>query len=268
MGGASPSPESASIVARGLALRTPHPRRWWPARGASLGYLEPDPWGPHGASGAGPTRAAELTCSVAGRLSERRRRSLARAIEDLGLDRVARLPPASLAAECGLTRSQARRLAAMFELGREVERAGADGGVHVRRPADAIRLLAPELRGQEVECFRVLVLDVRRRVIGNEEVSRGTLDAALVHPREVFRPALRLGGASLLLAHNHPSGDPEPSPQDWSVSLRLVRAGRLLGVPVTDHLILAGCRWVSMGSRDRWPRGAEVGAARAPQNGP
>ncbi|MGB0333099.1 MAG: JAB domain-containing protein, partial [Planctomycetota bacterium] len=70
-------------------------------------------------------------------------------------------------------------------------------GVHVRRPADAIRLLAPELRGLEVECFRVLVLDVRRRVIGNEEVSRGTLDAALVHPREVFRPALRLGGASL-----------------------------------------------------------------------
>ncbi len=129
----------------------------------------------------------------------------------------------------------------------------------MRRPADAVRLLAPELRGLEVESFRVLVLDVRRRVIGNEEVSRGTLDATLVHPREVFRPALRLGGASLLLAHNHPSGDPEPSPQDWSVTLRLVRAGRLLGVPVTDHLILAGPRWVSLGRRDRWPRTREVG---------
>lgn len=217
--------------------------------------------GDHRASLAALTPAAHLTCRAAGQLTERRRRSLARAITDLGLARVARLEPGSLAAECGLTRSQGQRLAAMFELGREVERSGADGGAHVRRPADAIRLLAPELRGLEVESFRVLVLDVRRRVIGNEEVSRGTLDAALVHPREVFRPALRLGGASLLLAHNHPSGDPEPSPQDWSVSLRLVRAGRLLGVPVTDHLILAGRRWVSMGSRDRWPRAAEEGAA-------
>ena len=217
--------------------------------------------GHHRSSWAASTRAAHLTGRAAGRLTERRQRTLALAITDLGLARVARLGPASLAAECGLTRSQAQRLAAMFELGREVERAGADGGARVRRPADAVRLLAPELRGLEVESFRVLVLDVRRRVIGNEEVSRGTLDAALVHPREVFRPALRLGGASLLLAHNHPSGDPEPSPQDWSVSLRLIRAGRLLGVPVTDHLILAGCRWVSMGSRDRWPRAEEVGGS-------
>ncbi|MDB2577211.1 DNA repair protein RadC [Planctomycetota bacterium] len=178
---------------------------------------------------------------------------MTRAIADLGLARVARLGPGNLAAECGLTRPQALRLAAMFELGREVERSGADGGAHVRRPEDAFRMLAPELRGLEVESFRVLIFDVRRKVIANEEVSRGTLDAALVHPREVFRPALRLGGAALLLAHNHPSGNPEPSPEDWAVTRRLLRAGRLLGVPVTDHLIIAGGRWVSMRHQGQWP---------------
>ncbi len=206
------------------------------------------------------SRAVDLaTFAAGGRLSEPRRQALARGIADLGLARVARLGPGSLAAECGLTRSQARRLAAMFELGREVERSDVSGGAQVGRAEDAFRLLAPELRGLEVESFRVLVLDVRRGVIGNEEVSRGTLDAALVHPREVFRPALRLGGAALLLAHNHPSGNPEPSPEDWAVTRRLLRAGRLLGVPVTDHLIVAGCRWVSMRLRSQWSDVAAAG---------
>jgi len=219
-------------------------------------------WDPGAGLGLDPASsrwAPLLTGALGGRVSDRRLRALARAVSHLGLARISRLGPGVLAVECGLTRSQAQRLAAMFELGRDVERAGAARGAQARTPAEAFRLLAPELRGLEVESFRVLVLDVRKRVISHEEVSRGTLDAALVHPREVFRPALRLGGAALLLAHNHPSGNPEPSAQDWRVTRRLLRAGRLLGIPVTDHLIVGGCRYISMRCLSQWPEVAAAG---------
>ena len=207
----------------------------------------------------GARGAALVARAFAGRLSDARSRALRRALDELGLARVARLGAGGLVLECGLTRTQANALSAMFELGREVERWEAGPGARVESPADAVRLLAPELRGLAVESFRVLVLDVRRRPIAHEEVSRGTLDAALVHPREVFGPALRAGGATILVAHNHPSGDPEPSPQDWTVTERLVRAGGILGVPVSDHLVLGGRSWVSMRSRDRWPAAARRG---------
>ena len=85
----------------------------------------------------------------------------------------------------------------------------------------------------------VLLLDGRHRVLGEEIVSLGTLTASLVHPREVFRPAIRASAAALILVHNHPSGDPEPSPEDRTVTERLASAGDLLGVPVLDHVVVA-----------------------------
>ncbi|MGD2018288.1 MAG: JAB domain-containing protein [Planctomycetota bacterium] len=210
-----------------------------------------------GTERAAAAQAALLARAAGGRLSGPRRAALARGLAELGLDRAARLPAEALAATCGLTRSQANRAAAVFEMGREVERWGGGLGARVVEPEHAVRVLAPELRGLEVEVFRVLVLDARQGLIAHEEVSRGTLDAALVHPREVFRTALRASGASILVAHNHPSGDPEPSAHDWAVTDRLVRAGRVLGVPVTDHLVIAGPRWVSMRGRARWPTAGE-----------
>lgn len=100
-----------------------------------------------------------------------------------------------------------------------------------------VAFLAP-LAEECCECFVVLSLDTRGGLIAKTEVSRGTLTACPVHPREVFRTAIQLGAASLVLAHNHPSGDPEPSGEDLSLTRRLCRAGALLGIPVVDHLIL------------------------------
>ena len=88
------------------------------------------------------------------------------------------------------------------------------------------------------EHFAVAVLNARRTVIGVQVVSVGTLSASLVHPREVFKPAILLNGAAIVVCHNHPSGDPAPSTEDREVTRRLVRAGELLGIPVADHVII------------------------------
>ena len=92
----------------------------------------------------------------------------------------------------------------------------------------------------------MLLLDGRHRLLRHELVSQGTLTASLVHPREVFRPALRESAAALLLVHNHPSGDPTPSAEDREVTARLVRAGELLGIPVLDHVVVAERGWSSL----------------------
>src|SRR5206468_3304473 len=94
-------------------------------------------------------------------------------------------------------------------------------------------------RGADAHTVAARLLDRRHRLLRHEMVSQGTLTASLVHPREVFRPALRESAAALLLVHNHPSGDPTPSAEDREVTARLVRAGELLGIPVLDHVVVA-----------------------------
>lgn len=114
----------------------------------------------------------------------------------------------------------------------------------IRDPGDVFRMLA-DLRDEEVEHFVLLALDSQAQVIARVNVTRGLLNSSLVHPREVFRHALACGAAGIILAHNHPSGDPTPSAEDRAVTRQLVEAGRLLDVPVYDHVIVAGERWTS-----------------------
>lgn len=102
--------------------------------------------------------------------------------------------------------------------------------------AEALR---PRLALEPVESFWVVSLDARARITGLERISMGTLTACLVHPREVFAPALRARAASVVVLHNHPSGDPEPSPEDYRLTERLETAGRLLGMPLVDHVVVA-----------------------------
>ena len=110
------------------------------------------------------------------------------------------------------------------------------------RLADCAKVAAPILRAvvgdSDRENFLVAALDARRRVIGVSTVSVGTLSASLVHPREVFKPAILLNAAAVIVCHNHPSGDPTPSAEDREATRRLVKAGELLGIPVADHIIL------------------------------
>ena len=108
----------------------------------------------------------------------------------------------------------------------------------LRGPHEAGRYIRRRIGDECVEVFLALALDGRHKPLADYVVSRGTLTASLVHPREVFRPALCLGAAALIVAHNHPSGDPSPSTEDREVTQRLCDAGKLLGVRLVDHLIV------------------------------
>ncbi len=165
------------------------------------------------------------------------------------LGSLARQSCGELARAHSLTALQARRLEAAFALGRWVEREQSRPGTLLGRPEQVYGLLAPELRGADQESFHALFLDTRHRLRGRQMVSLGTLSSSLVHPREVFAPALRERAAALIVAHNHPSGDPEPSSEDEAVTERLLEVGRLVGVPLLDHVILGHGSWVSL--RDR-----------------
>lgn len=160
-----------------------------------------------------------------------------------------RAPPAELRHLLGLTRGQARRLAAALALGRELRSLGRPPRPSVRSPRAVLRLLEEDLRGLEREHFWALLLDGKHGLRRLELISVGTLTTSLVHPREVFRPALREAAAAVVCAHNHPSGDPEPSAEDLEVTRRLLDAGRLLGVPLLDHVVLGDGRALSLRER-------------------
>jgi DNA repair protein RadC len=117
--------------------------------------------------------------------------------------------------------------------------------VRICGPKDVFALLHPRASAELVEVFYVVLLNTQSRVIALSEVTRGTLNSSLVHPREVFRLSIAYGAAALVLAHNHPSGDPTPSAEDRAVTRQMVDAGRLLDVAVMDHIIVGGDRYVS-----------------------
>jgi len=158
-----------------------------------------------------------------------------------------RLPRASdtsatLRAREGMGADAAERLAAALELGRRCLGEPARPGRRLLDPADVARALFAEASRLRKEAFWALALDAQGGLLHRERVSLGTLTSSLVHPREVFQPAVIHGAASLVVAHNHPSGDPEPSQDDRATTRRLERVGRLLGIPVVDHVVLgAGC---------------------------
>lgn len=146
----------------------------------------------------------------------------------------------------GVGGATACRVAAALELGRRAAREPLPDRVRIRGPEDVHALVAPRLRDLPQEEFHVLLLNTQHRVLRTVLVTRGVLDASLIHPREVFRPAIREAAAAVVLVHNHPSGDPAPSGEDRAVTRTLARAGQTLGIRVLDHVIIGDDRWVSM----------------------
>lgn len=156
-----------------------------------------------------------------------------------GLRGLASAAVGELEALPGFGLAKAATLVAAIELGRRGAARRLARGEVLRSPGDVHRHFASRLRDEACERFLVLLLDGRHRVLGEVTVSQGTLTASLVHPREVFGPAIRRSAAAIVLVHNHPSGDPTPSAEDRSVTLRLRQAGELLGIRVVDHVIIA-----------------------------
>jgi DNA repair protein RadC len=166
-----------------------------------------------------------------------------------GLQGLARAAERDVRAASGVGPAKSASIAASLEIGRRLAARRLRAGLAIRGPADVYRHFHPSLRFASHERFLVVLLDGRHRVLRQELVSQGTLTASLVHPREVFRPALRDAAAALVLVHNHPSGDPEPSEEDLSITRRLVQVGELVGIAVLDHVIVATRGVVSLRAR-------------------
>jgi DNA repair protein RadC len=165
------------------------------------------------------------------------------------LRRAARRDPREWMNLGGIGPAIAGRLGAAFEIGRRIAVEPLEDRPVIHGPEDVARLMAPHMRDLPSEEFRVLMLNMAARVIGEYLVSRGGLSASIVEPRSVFRRAILESAASVVCIHNHPSGNPEPSVEDVTVTGQLVQAGAVVGIPLRDHVIIAGDGFTSLARR-------------------
>jgi len=166
-----------------------------------------------------------------------------------GLPGLASASFAELRAERGVGNAKTAQLKAALELGRRMLLATPEDRLIVRSPSDVAQLLMAEMAHLEQENFQVLYLDTRNRLLGSDTVYVGTLNASHIRVAEVFRDAVKRNCAAVIVAHNHPSGDPSPSPEDVEVTRQLIAAGQLLSIELLDHLIIGQQRFVSLRER-------------------
>ncbi len=166
-----------------------------------------------------------------------------------GLRGVANASIEELSRVRGIGPVKAIEIAAAVELGKRLSAVSNDARPTIQNPQDVANLLMSELRDAKKEHLKSLLLDSKNRVMKTVTVSIGTLDSSLVHPREVYKDAILASSASIIVAHNHPSGDPSPSMEDKRVTERLAEAGKLLGIELLDHIIIGDNRWISLKER-------------------
>jgi DNA repair protein RadC len=167
-----------------------------------------------------------------------------------GLDGLHRAGFEDLKAHKGIGPAKAAQLQAAIELGRRIAASAPEERTAISSPADAANLLMYQMAALDQEYLFVILLDTRNRVLGRPlEVYHGSLNTSLIRVGELFREAIKVNAAALIVAHNHPSGDPTPSPEDVAVTRALVEAGKLLDIDVLDHLVIGRGRFVSLKER-------------------
>lgn len=166
-----------------------------------------------------------------------------------GIPGLSRTVVAELSRVKGVGLAKGAQILAALELGRRMSERSFVPEESIRSGESVYRLLGPRLREERKESFWVLLLDTRHRLRRMEKISEGTLAMTPVHPREAFSPAVRESASAVIFVHNHPSGDPEPSPEDWSLTTRLVECGTLLGNRVLDHIVIGDHAYVSLRER-------------------
>ncbi|MFN3476453.1 MAG: RadC family protein [Candidatus Methylomirabilales bacterium] len=166
-----------------------------------------------------------------------------RLLKKYGGERLVEISLTELSTNRGVGKAKASKLIACFELARRLLKREED---EVIKGPEEVYELTKEIRTAKKEHVVALYLDARNRVLRKETISIGSLTANLVHPREVFQPAVGLSAASVILVHNHPSGDPTPSQDDLALTRRLMEAGRIMGIEVLDHVIVGAKRFLSL----------------------
>jgi DNA repair protein RadC len=151
----------------------------------------------------------------------------------------------------GIGRARAAQLVAALELGRRTLAHAPSARLRIRGPEDAASYLMPRFGARGVEQFGIMLLDAKHRVMRTSVLAVGTLNSSIVEPRDVFREAAIGGATAIVIFHNHPSGDPTPSPDDVALTRRMMAAGTLLGIDVVDHLILGDVRYASVKETQR-----------------
>ena len=165
------------------------------------------------------------------------------------LDALARASFTDLQRHHGIGEAKAAQILAAIELGRRVMRAAPEERLRADSPEIVARLLMAELAYVDQEYVKVVLIDTRNRIIATPTIYKGTLNTTSIRIGEIFKEAIKSNAAAIIIAHNHPSGDPSPSPEDVILTRRIVDAGALLNIDVLDHLILGRNRWVSMKER-------------------
>jgi len=146
----------------------------------------------------------------------------------------------------GIGPAKAVQIKAAIELGKRIVLQSSIDRVSIRSPKDVAHYIMEEMRYLKQEHFIALLLNTKNQIIGKETITVGTLNSSLVHPREVFKPAIKKSSSAIIIAHNHPSGDPTPSKEDIDVTHRLINAGELIGIDVLDHIVIGDNAYISL----------------------
>ena len=168
------------------------------------------------------------------------------AIEEAGLSYLADCAPEELCSIEGVGIAKSCKVIAAIELGKRIAGSPGEKRYTVGNPEEVAALYMEEMRHLKKEHFKVLFLNTKNEIMSAENTSIGNLNSSIVHPREVFRSAVKKGAAAIIVIHNHPSGNPLPSQNDLDITRRLEEAGQLLGIPVLDHLIIGDGVFISL----------------------
>lgn len=166
-------------------------------------------------------------------------------MEQEGLHFLGSAIPQELAKVSGVGIAKSCQIAAAVELGKRLASKPKDKRIRICSPEDIAPIFMEEMRYLKKEYFRVLLLNTKNEIISTENISVGNINSSIVDPRDVFRPAIRKSAGSVILVHNHPSGNPEPSDADVKVTERLIKSGELLDIKVVDHMIIGDGTYIS-----------------------
>lgn len=168
------------------------------------------------------------------------------ALEDEGISYLADSSPEELSKVQGIGMAKSCQIIAAIEIGKRISQTPKNKRLSVGTPGEVASLFMEEMRYRKKEFFKVIFLNIKNEITFTEDASIGNLNSSIVHPREVFRSAVKKGAASIIVIHNHPSGNPLPSENDINITKRLVEAGELIGIPVLDHLIIGDGIFISL----------------------